>query len=231
MTKAHNQTGKKLEADYGQDVPWLVRTYLLSGTVLAGIGVWLILRGARIVFSSRIGKLRVSAALLDDLHLQGDETVLDLGCGSGLLLINAAKRLPQGRAVGIDLWSQIDLGNNSRQTTLANARLEGVQDRVEVRDGDMQRLPFAAATFDAVVASQSIHNIPTRAGRRIALDEIYRVLKPGGRVAIMDLFQVKEYGEDLQRLGMHDVCVSGPSFWMSPSVRTVTASKPRGETG
>ena len=128
--------GKKLKADYGQDVPWLVRTYLLSGTVLAGICVWLILRGARIVFSSRIGKLRVSAALLDDLHLQGDETVLDLGCGSGLLLVGAAKRLPRGRAVGIDLWSQIDQGNNSRAATLANAQIEGVTDRVEVAVGD-----------------------------------------------------------------------------------------------
>ena len=55
--------------------------------------------------SSRFGKFHARDRLLERLKLRGDETVLDVGCGHGLLLIAAAKLLPRGHAVGIDLWS------------------------------------------------------------------------------------------------------------------------------
>lgn len=81
----------------------------------SGIGC---LVGAALMFaSSRFGKLRARDRILDRLNLCGDEAVLDLGCGRGLLLLGAAKRLPQGRAVGIDLWSKVDQSNNSREAT------------------------------------------------------------------------------------------------------------------
>ncbi|HEY5005938.1 MAG TPA: class I SAM-dependent methyltransferase [Ktedonobacteraceae bacterium] len=70
-----------------------------------------------------------------------------------------------------------------------NAQIEGVLERVEARDGDMCDLSFLAdGSIDVVVASKSIHNIPTHEGRRQAMSEITRVLKPGGRVALMDIF-------------------------------------------
>jgi ubiquinone/menaquinone biosynthesis C-methylase UbiE len=131
--------------------------------------------------SSYYGKFHARDRLLDGLGLAGDETLLDVGCGHGLLLIGAAKRLPRGRAVGIDLWSQVDQGNNSKEATLGNAELEGVADRVEIHTGDMRQMPFADATFDAVVANLAIHNVPSREGRRQAISEIVRVLTPGGR--------------------------------------------------
>ena len=59
-------------------------------------------------------------------------------------------------AVGIDVWSNVDQLHNSRDATLANAKAEGVSDRVEVRDGDMRSLPFADSTFDVVVSSLGI---------------------------------------------------------------------------
>jgi arsenite methyltransferase len=68
--------------------------------------------------------------------------VLDLGCGRGALLTMVAELLPNGRAVGIDLWHPGQTGNSPEATAL-NAELEGVADRVEVRTGDVTRPPFA----------------------------------------------------------------------------------------
>src|SRR5204863_5674872 len=98
-------------------------------------------------------------------------------------------------------------------------------DRVEVHDGDMRKMFFGDASFDAVVASLSIHNIYTVEGRRQAIGEIVRVLKPGGQVALMDISHVREYADALSAAGMQDVRVSGLSFWVFPPVRTVTARK------
>ena len=211
-------------ADYGLDAPSVVRTLGLIGVTLLVIGVVLLLRhptnGARalgnigvwmggswaaaallMILSSRFGKLRARDALLDRLALRGDETVLDVGCGHGLLLIGAARRLARGRSLGIDLWSQTDQASNSAEATLANAEREGVRDRVELRDGDMRRLPFDDASIDVVVSSLAIHNVPTSADRALAITEIVRVLKPGGRVAILDIAHVADYARVLREHG------------------------------
>jgi hypothetical protein len=55
-----------------------------------------------------------------------------------------------------------------------------------------------------------------------------RVLKPGGKVALMDIRHVREYATGLLGAGMNDVKVSGLSFWIFPPVRTVTAHKGNG---
>ncbi len=235
-------------ANYGLDAPGLVRGFLLGGAALIALGlaarVWapntivfiigsILLwpgaiffgEGILMVWSSRVGKFHERDRLLDGLDLRGDEAVLDVGPGHGLLLIGAAKRLPRGRAVGIDLWSQVDQADNSRTALLANAQIEGVADRVEVHDGDMREMPFAEASFDAVVASLAIHNIPDRAGRDQAVREIVRVLKPGGVVALLDFRHTGEYAETLRAAGLQDVRASSLSFWMFPPVRIVTAAK------
>jgi len=238
-------------ADYGLDAPNLVRLFFLGGLLLLAVGLALVLLSTGLVialgsiafsvgvvftiealvmvWSSRYGKLRARDRLLDRLGLTGQETVLDIGCGRGLLLIGAARRLPGGRAVGLDLWSQVDLSDNRASATLANAAAEGVTDRVEVHDGDMRKMPFADASFDAVVASLSMHNIYSVEGRREAIQETVRVLKPGGKVALMDIRHVREYADGLLAAGMQDVRVSGVSFWIFPPVRTVTAHKMRQE--
>jgi len=237
--------------DYGLDAPGLVRGFLFGGPVLVVAG-WFLSGWAKgnkngpligfgaamfytgIVFflesflmmaSSYYGKFRARDALLDSLHLGGDETVLDVGCGHGLLLIGAAKRLPRGRSIGIDLWSQVDQGNNSREATMQNARLEGVADRVEVRDGDMRKLPFTDASVDTVVANLAIHNISSREGRRQTISEIVRVLKPSGQVALIDFKHVGQYAEDLRGCGVLDARASRPSFWIFPPVRVARGRK------
>jgi arsenite methyltransferase len=242
------------KVDYGQDVPTMVRDHLIIGGILAAnglflhlwasrrqspttplvsllgraatlIGSLLVLESLAIVWSSRVAKLWERDRLLDHLHLQGDETVLDVGCGHGLLLIGAAKRLSCGRAMGIDLWSQGDQGDNSRAATLANAAREGVSDRVEVLDGDMRELPFVDASFDVVMASLSVHNVESAQGRSQAIREIVRVLKPGGRVALVDIFHVEQIAGFLRQHGTQDVRVSVPRFLHYPPARTVTGKK------
>jgi arsenite methyltransferase len=179
--------------------------------------------------SSRRGKLLERDRLLDGLGLAGDEDVLDVGCGRGLLLLGAAKRLRRGRAVGIDLWSAVDQSDNHRAATLANAEAEGVGERVEVVDGDMRALPFADGSFDRVVSSIAIHNVAEAADRERACHEIARVLRPGGRVAVLDLRATGEYVLAFEDAGLVDVARSGRSFRMYPPVRVVTARRPAGQ--
>jgi len=179
--------------DYGLDAPNLVRLFLIGGLLLLAAGLALVLlstdwltvagsiaftfgviftiEGLLMVWSSRYGKLRVRDRMLDGLGLTGQEDLLDVGCGRGLLLIGAARRLPNGRAVGVDVWSPVDLSGNSASATLANAAAEGVPERVDVHEGDMRKLPFADASFDAVVASLSMQNIHSVEGRRSAQSE------------------------------------------------------------
>src|SRR5262249_679508 len=149
--------------------------------------------------------------------------VLDLGCGRGAVLLLAAQRLTTGRAVGVDLWRSEDQSGNSAAATLRNARVEGVADRVEVLTADMTALPFEDASFDLVVSSLAVHNIRGWAGRSRALEEAVRVLRPGGRLMIADIFATGHYRDHLVRLGMSDVVrrdLGWRLWWGGPWVRT-----------
>ncbi|WP_406817109.1 class I SAM-dependent methyltransferase [Mycobacterium sp. M23085] len=183
------------------------------------------------MYATRAGKFVVWERVLRDLRLAGDETLLDLGCGRGAVLLAAAKRLPRGHAIGVDLW-RADQTDNSEQATLANAVAEGVADRVELRTADMTALPLADESVDVIVSNLAVHNIGGHAGRRQALDEAVRVLRPGGRLAIADLWETRQHADRLRELGWRNVrrrnlgwrmWYGGPWF----STRLVTATKPQ----
>src|SRR5947209_1349681 len=224
--------------DYGIDAPYVVRNLLLAGAGCVGAavlvsltlrpshpqlaalltmmllwpGVSVLCSAGFMLWGSKSGKLRMRDRLLATIPWRGDERVLDVGCGRGLLLCGAAKRLTSGTAVGIDLWQAEDLTGNTPAATLANAEAEGVAGRVEVRTADARQLPFADGEFDAVVSSSALHNIYDAAGRRQALAEIVRVLKPGGRVAVFDVRHTAEYARAFGELGLTDVRRSAPTF-------------------
>lgn len=238
-------------ADYGIDAPPVIRNLALGGGAIVLIGVaafrfvseprwlmyvigfWGIFAGGSMlvtallmIWSSKVGKLHKRRTLVESLQLKGNETVLDAGCGRGLLLNEAAKQLPNGKAIGIDLWQAADQSGNRPEVTMENARAEEVADRVEIKTGDMRALPLPDCSVDAVVASLSIHNIPDKKGRAQAIQEIHRVLKPGGQIALLDFMATQEYIASFQSLGWEVVNRSGPSFWMFPPVRVVRGRKP-----
>jgi SAM-dependent methyltransferase len=172
------------------------------------------------------GKFVLWAELLDRLKLRGDERILDLGCGRGAVLLMAAQHLTTGRAVGVDLWRKVDQSGNSSEATQRNAVAEGVADRIELRTGDMRALPFEDNCFDVVLSSLAIHNISGRAGREKVISEAIRVLRPGGRLLIVDVRATRQHEAQLGKLGMCDVAGRGLS-WSSWPARLVTATKPQ----
>lgn len=159
------------------------------------------------LYSSGPGKRSVWSELLEGLDLVGDEEILDVGCGRGAVLVLAARRVPRGRAVGVDVWRSRDQSGNSARAAARNARTEGVADRVELVDGDARSLPFPAASFDVVVSNLALHNIRDPFEREEALCEVVRVLRPGGRLVIAD-HGATRYAEVFRELGCADVAVS-----------------------
>ena len=149
--------------------------------------------------------------LLDLVRLSGDERVLDIGCGRGLMVVGAAKRLPHGKAVGIDIWQAEDQSDNHQDAALYNASLEGVADRIEVQTADMRQLPFPDQSFDAIVSHWAVHNLYSVDERATALAEINRVLKTDGRVILADIEHHTEYAAGFARLGFIDIQHIGES--------------------
>ncbi len=202
---------------------------VLAVASLVGAAALLLTMGIYL-HTTRRGKFAVWAELLEALRLSGNERVLDVGCGRGAVLTMVAKLLPRGRAVGIDLWSRRDQSGNGPNAAKRNLEAEGVRDRCQLFTGDMRSMPFRDATFDVIVSSIAIHNIRDGAGRSRAIDEIARVLKPGGRLVIADLLWTRTYAAQLRERGFRDVHRRGlgPRFWWGPAypaTAAVTASK------
>ena len=120
------------------------------------------------------GKRSVWKELLDELGLQGDEHVLDIGCGRGAVLISAAHRLPRGRATGADIWRLRDQTGNTRAAAERNAMVEGVSERVEFAAADARDLPFPPGSFDVVLSNLTFSNIHGSEERARAMREAVR---------------------------------------------------------
>lgn len=198
---------------YGVDAPY-VPTLMIAGAIAcAALGLWsgshgwwisfliFALLAAVYLHTTLRGKFVTWRKLFDARAWRGDEDVLDLGCGRGAVLLMAADYVPQGRAIGVDIWSRKDQSGNAMIAAQKNAELEGVADRVQWHTADMPQLPLPDEGFDVVVSSVAIHNIPTRSGRDQAIDEAWRVLRPGGHLLIADISKAEEYRQRLATRG------------------------------
>lgn len=221
-----------VKGNYGLDSPAILATLCVLG--LAGLslghviasgwrwglyvlGGYFLFGAAGMLFYSKRGKLKLRERLLDRIVWQGNERVLDVGCGRGLLTVGAARRLSNGKAVGLDVWLRGAVSGNRADSVLENARIEGVSDRVEIKEGDARELPFANETFDAVVSNFVVHELKAQSDREQMMREIARVLKPGGRVALVDFIFTDECVDALRRFGVETERARDGfvSFWIS----------------
>jgi len=220
--------------NYGIDAPAIIKKYTIFGlmNILAGILIsiytpqhwwWIVLTIGfyisslfcffpvlTILWGSLFFKFRERDWLFQNLPLSGDEKVLDLGCGHGLLSIAAAKKLTTGKVYSLDLWIQADQAFNSSEATQKNIDLENVSHKIEIHNGDMRQIPFANESFDVIVSSWAIHNLRKKEDRDSVLMEIKRVLKPGGRVAILDIEFAPTYANFFFTHGFSEVQRLGP---------------------
>jgi arsenite methyltransferase len=210
-----------LERGVMSSVNWEVR----AGSAMIWTGLSFFLIGCVILMGRKAGKLILRERILNSISWRGDEQVLDVGCGHGRLLVGAAKRLQGGHAVGIDIWPHAEYNHNGAEAAMENARIEGVAERVELKNADARELPVPDASIDVIVSSLAIHTISDAAGREAAIREMARVLKPGGQLALADIRYTQEYEQILRSLGWEQTQCSSPGILVTPAC-VLRATKP-----
>lgn len=235
--------------DYGIDAPGAIRNLFLAGlcgialallspalvhfgTIEFGprspgwsIGISCPVCGLLMLLYSKFGKLWHRERILNLHAWRGDEQVLDVGTGRGLLLVGAARRITTGHATGIDIWNQADLSGNARERTEQNLMVEGVAERCSLVSEGAERMSFTDATFDVVVSNLCLHNIYDKSARISACREIGRVLKPGGVAIISDYKLTGEYAKTFRNAGLQAKRLAPNFFTTFPPLRIVIARK------
>jgi arsenite methyltransferase len=238
--------------DYGIDAPNVLRNLFLFGVlaILLGIflpthihvgqvdlkprpgllltGTFLLIEAALFLLYVKVGKFYHRDRMLSLHAWRGDEQVLDVGCGRGLLLAGAARRLTTAgaAATGIDIWSTVDMGGNAEAATRHNLELEGVSGRCTLLGVPAQEMPFPDASFDVIVSNLCLHNIYDRPTRQKAVEQIARVLRPGGVALISDYKKTREYADGLRSAGLNVKRIWGNPLYTFPPLRIVVAHKP-----
>ena len=235
--------------DYGLDTPRVV--YALGWGGMAALTAALLLGGAiaqripagRVIAAALVGAgvVGVAAALamaassrwlkpvmrdrvLDALSLRGDERVLDLASGGGLMAIGAASRIGDG-GHAVAFMGEGDRLRDDDVRVVENARRAGVAERVAAHRGDLRALPYPDATFDLVLSALALGGLSAAELRTAAVGEMVRVTRPGGRIVIVDRAHTGESAAALRACGATSVLRSGPRLWLFPPVRLILARR------
>ncbi len=116
--------------------------------------------------------------VIERAHIQDGEHLLDVGCGTATLLIVVKSRYPSAPVVGVD--------TDERALAIARKKIAQYQLEVEVMQARAEHLSFPTSSFDLVMSTLVFHHLPTEIKQQ-AMQEIYRVLTPGGRFLLTDL--------------------------------------------
>jgi SAM-dependent methyltransferase len=143
---------------------------------------------------------------------KGDEEVLDVGCGSGVLLFACIKESPTAKGTGIDIYDPYSFGG-SAGVFWKNAEIEGVKSRIDLQQVDVRTMPFDNARFDVIVSSLAMHHVGNAAEQEKATREIVRTLKPGGKIAICDVGRALDAPENVLRSAGFNVRRTGGHFF------------------
>jgi SAM-dependent methyltransferase len=129
-------------------------------------------------------------------NVQPGETVLDLGSGAGLDAIIASWSVgPTGKVMGVDL--------NPAMCLKAQAHAAATGTHMECLEGSMEDIPLPDASADVVI-SNGVINLSFR--KRRVVEELFRVLRPGGRISITDIVSAKQLSQSI---------VNDPKLWAS----------------
>jgi SAM-dependent methyltransferase len=129
-------------------------------------------------------------------NLQPGETVLDLGSGAGLDAIIAARQVgATGKVIGVDL--------NPVMCRKSQAHASATGARMECHEGRMEDIPIPDASVDVII-SNGVINLSFR--KRKVIEEMFRVLRPGGRISITDIVSAKQLSQSI---------VNDPKLWAS----------------
>jgi ubiquinone/menaquinone biosynthesis C-methylase UbiE len=233
--------------NYGIDAPKVIRNLIVAGVLCLCVaffaipcikidwlqpfsgsflwtGIGCILYGMLMIWYGRFGKLKHRERLLALHQFKGNEQVLDVGTGRGLMMIGAAKHLQDGRSIGIDIWNDEDLSGNHVENALQNARLAGVIDKVEIRNENILHTSFPENHFDLIVSNLCLHNIYNAQQRADACREIFRILKHGGETIISDFRHTAAYRKTFEELGM-ETEKFGPYFFDTFPALTILLQK------
>lgn len=233
--------------DYGIDAPHVIRNLFIFSAIgfvvsaffpliklgpinldvkgFSWMGVSCGLMGVWMLVYSVYGKLKHRDRILNMINWKGNEMVLDVGTGRGLLMIGAAKRLTTGKSTGIDIWNMEDLTKNNMQNALNNAELEGVKDKVDIINDNATSMSFADQTFDIVISNLCLHNIYNAEDRKKACNEISRVLKKGGTAIISDFRHMKEYKNNFTIAGLQTELFAASYFTTFPPLAILKINK------
>jgi ubiquinone/menaquinone biosynthesis C-methylase UbiE len=176
--------------------------------IITCIGFFIYFCKAYSVFSYNGGGLsgKILDMMLSHLQWNGKGTALDIGCGSGALVIKMAKMFPDAKITALDYWG---MGwDYNKEQCQQNAILEGVSDNIAFLNGSASKLPFEDESFDIVVSNFTFHEVRDTKDKKELIKEALRTVKKGGMFVFHDLFYIKNLYYNLDKM-LDDLRIHG----------------------